>query len=59
MLTFTGIYLVKYGPTGEPTKPPNTNHKRIDQWVKPIRKTSEIELASATKNLVKITEPIV
>ena len=59
MATFTGMYLVIMGPNGEPTMPPTTSHPMIDHFVNPIRNSSETELASATKNLERITEPIV
>ena len=59
MMVRAGILLTKYAPSGAARIPPRTNPIMMLIWVIPIIVKKVIELANATKNSVRLTDPMV
>lgn len=59
MTVLAGIRLVRKAPSGAAATPPSINPKIILMCVVPIIAKNVMELANATKNSVRFTEPMV
>lgn len=59
IMLFAGILLVRKAPKGAAATPPSMSPRITFRWVVPIIAKNVMELANATKNSVRLTDPIV